>query len=264
MRYLEQCLADLKSVHARCPPLPSPHLGGLQQQHSVPHTYAGPTAHMLSPVNQRFTMEVPSRQTANQSSMTNEDSEMSDAGTTSPQSSLPPSIAPRPMHYPQHAPSVSPAIMPSAHASPALHASQQRGSYSSLYNFTSAAYPGSAYSSAHPSPAFVGQMTPTTVTTNAPSYGGAFRLSSPALPDAPVPRGFASINSQAMSPVTTQETRSGSLDTEDNEATAALLMLNTDRRSWSSTNAQGNDGGSGKAPGAKSGRGMSVRDLLSN
>jgi hypothetical protein len=46
---------------------------------------------------------------------------------------------------------------------------------------------------------------------------------------------------------------------EDHEATAALLMLNTDRRSWSGEakpKVQRTDAGS------NGGRGMSVRDLL--
>ena len=46
------------------------------------------------------------------------------------------------------------------------------------------------------------------------------------------------------------------LEKDDHEATAALLMLNTDRRSWSSNNGSGGGGGG-------AGRSMSVRDLLS-
>jgi len=45
---------------------------------------------------------------------------------------------------------------------------------------------------------------------------------------------------------------------DDREATAALLMLNTDRRAWA-----GAAGRTGKAAAGTGGRGMSVRDLLS-
>jgi hypothetical protein len=56
---------------------------------------------------------------------------------------------------------------------------------------------------------------------------------------------------------------------EDQEATAALLMLNTDRRSWAERGG-GNGGerktGEGRSveTGKSSGRGMSVKDLLSS
>lgn len=44
----------------------------------------------------------------------------------------------------------------------------------------------------------------------------------------------------------------------DQEATAALLMLNHDRRNWRGNGSNGSSGGEGD-----NGRGMSVRDLLS-
>ena len=45
------------------------------------------------------------------------------------------------------------------------------------------------------------------------------------------------------------------VERDDREATAALLMLNSDRRAWA--------GGAGRGRGGAGGRGMSVRDLLS-
>jgi len=93
-----------------------------------------------------------------------------------------------------------------------------------------------AYSSL-PSPVFEGQRG------NHPSHHGSFSLTSPIV--APM--------------------------IEDQEATAALLMLNTDRRSWGERGGAGGGGGGGGLDrrGSSTGvtsaaRGMSVRDLLTS
>ncbi|KLU84089.1 hypothetical protein MAPG_03134 [Magnaporthiopsis poae ATCC 64411] len=49
----------------------------------------------------------------------------------------------------------------------------------------------------------------------------------------------------------------------DHEATAALLMLNSDRRGAANSSVVAGGGGGGDAGAASTGRGMSVRDLLS-
>ncbi|QDS74396.1 hypothetical protein FKW77_005618 [Venturia effusa] len=113
-----------------------------------------------------------------------------------------------------HHPSVSPAILPSSHTSP-LMTTNHRPSYS--YH--------SANSSALPSPAFEPQTQAA-----GPRYS-TFSLTSPAL--GPQEGGPGSIKG---------------LEQGDQEATAALLMLNSDRRSWT---------------GPSGARGMSVKDLLS-
>ncbi|TID21511.1 HLH multi-domain protein [Venturia nashicola] len=113
-----------------------------------------------------------------------------------------------------HQPSISPAILPSSHTSP-LITTNHRSSYSYY----------SANSSAVTSPAFEPQAK-----AGGPNYS-TFSLTSPAL--APQDRASGSVKG---------------LEQVDQEATAALLMLNTDRRSWS---------------GPSGARGMSVKDLLS-
>lgn len=141
-----------------------------------------------------------------------EDEEMEEA--PSPHSVRPRgSIAASTTSY-SHQPSVSPAILPSARTSP-LITTNHRPSYSYY----------SANSSALPSPAFEPQTQ-----AGGPSYS-TFSLTSPAL--GPQDGGPGSVKG---------------MEQGDQEATAALLMLNTDRRSWS---------------GPSGGRGMSVKDLLS-
>ena len=116
-----------------------------------------------------------------------------------------------------HLDSISPAIIPSTNNSPCL-SSHQQPEHSGVNR--------SGFVFALPSPVFDAQ-TPTTIT-----ECSALSLASPMVEGAKL--------SGADTPMTE--------DKEDQEATAALLMLNTDRR-WS--------GPSGV-------RGMSVRDLLSS
>ncbi|KAF2667916.1 hypothetical protein BT63DRAFT_441459 [Microthyrium microscopicum] len=87
-----------------------------------------------------------------------------------------------------------------------------------------------------------------------PPTGAGSALSSPVF-TSHAHSGFAPLN--LTSPVIAPQS-------EDQEATAALLLLNTDRRSWSergSASSASASGGQGQAGG---GRSMSVRDLLTN
>lgn len=146
-----------------------------------------------------------------------------------------PTFTAQPSH--SHQPSVSPAILPE-------EARRRHDSYSSA----STDHRHYSYSSATTSPAFGPQ-----------SYGGyGHGLGAPSLP-------ASALTSPALAPL--REHRD-----LDQEATAALLMLNSDRRgsilgghpghgSDRSNSTASNPGGTQSAPGV--GRGMSVRDLLS-
>lgn len=200
MRYLEQCLSDLKSAHAHC--------GASTQPQLPPFSHLG-----------RHGDDTPTASNFRDDDVGEDsDEEMSEAATS------PHSIRPQSVH--SHQPSISPAILPSAHTSPELMSKPSKfGDYNrSAYQ----SHTHSARSSALPSPAFEPQ-------TQASGPGG-------------YSTNFAPLTSPALGPQ-----RDTGLEKDDHEATAALLMLNTDRRSWSSA-AGGNGSG---------GRSMSVRDLLS-
>jgi hypothetical protein len=188
MRYLEQCLTDLKSAHASC--------GASSSQMQLP-----PFSHVS-----RHGDSTPTAANFQDDS----DEEMSDA--ISPQSIRPQSVAARSVD--SHQPSISPAILPSAQASPEILSKTSKYGYGHH----------SARSSALPSPAVEPQ-----------THGLGQGYSS-----------FAPLTSPALKP---QAVNAKMMEKDDHEATAALLMLNTDRRSWS---------------GPTSGRSMSVKDLLSS
>lgn len=197
MRYLEQCLGDLKSAHSHCRPLDPTSYQQRQQAPFRATPYSdGPAAGSAIEEDEEE----------------NEDEETDEA--SSPHSMRPRgSIAASNTGH-SHQPSISPALLPSSHTSP-LMTVKHRPSYSYY----------SANSSALPSPAFEPQTQ-----AGGPSYA-PFSLTSPAL------------GPQEGGPGSVKELEQG-----DHEATAALLMLNTDRRNWS---------------GPKGARGMSVKDLLS-
>lgn len=91
----------------------------------------------------------------------------------------------------------------------------------------------------------------------APSFGNAFGLGSPALKplDSSAQLRHIAENATELSEKQRKATKSGRSEHDlDQEATAALLMLNHDRRSWSAAHESGN---------SRSGNGMSVKDLLS-
>ena len=198
MRYLEQCLADLKTAHANC--------GASATQPQLPS---------FSQID-RHGDSTPTAATFRGDADEESDEEMSDAPS-------PRSVRPRSGSSIQsHQLSVSPAILPSAQTSPEILAKPSKfGSYGSVYQ----SHPHSARSSALPSPAFEPQ-------TQASGPGG-------------YSTNFAPLTNPALRP------QAEVMEKDDHEATAALLMLNTDRRSWSSSGGNAN------------GRSMSVRDLLS-
>jgi hypothetical protein len=146
-----------------------------------------------------------------------------------------PAIYPSDRSVYSHSTTTSPAIMPrdhrngqySANPSPALHPSDP-------HHYALA--PSSVRSpSIHPSPSFSAQ-TPT-----ASHFSNPFHTGPPSTgPVAAQGSSHGSTHFALTSPALKPQT-----DREDQEATEALLMLNTDRRSWSGA------------------RGMSVKDLLS-
>jgi hypothetical protein len=202
MRYLEQCLSDLKSAHAQRPRAPS-------KSPTAGLTSNPPTTHPSTVATSR------------------------DVSTDPPDDHIMPDIQPTNQpHQRQNIPSISPALLASAgahstHTSP-LHRPE---SSSSIF----VPHPPSTFSTAMPSPSFERHGS----RVEHGGQSGSFALTSPAIPPMQ----------------------------EDQEATAALLMLNTDRRSWSekggTSSVTGAHGPEKTQTGSSSGRGMSVKDLLS-
>lgn len=226
MRYLEQCLSDLKTAHLSRRDSPASVVSALPP----PPIRRAPSddENDEEEQHQNEKMEdVVSSQYAECPSIT---SRYSFATTASP------AIEPSDRSVYSHSTTTSPAIKPhdvarySANPSPALLPSDP-------HHYTlagSSARPTVTSQTIHPSPIF-GAQTPfaahfTNPFHNAPPSAG------------PVPASgssHGSVHFQLISPVLLPQP-----DREDQEATAALLMLNTDRRSWSGA------------------RGMSVKDLL--
>lgn len=224
MRYLQQCVDDLKTRSSkRASPTPQ-----------------SPQNELPPPPAQNSIPEEEDDEGEDENEDEDEDEEMSDA--VSPKHTF--ATAPRNTNY--NFATTSPAIYPSdrsvysSTASPALRPGDQRNYPAAISpalqpsdprHYSLASSIRSTATSPQASPAFGGHTPCQTQFQNpfptAPSSknsisgpsGGTFALTSPAL------------GPQA--------------DREDHEATEALLMLNTDRRSW--------NGG---------GRGMSVKDLL--
>lgn len=149
-----------------------------------------------------------------------------------------PAIYPSDRSVYSHSTTTSPAIMPhdragqySANPSPALRPSDPHH-----YSLTSSSVRSAMASpSIHPSPAFSAQ-TPTATLFSNPFHTGPPSTGPVAAPGSSHSAAAFSLTSPALGP---------QADREDHEATEALLMLNTDRRSWTGA------------------RGMSVKDLLS-
>lgn len=199
MRYLEQCLKDLKAAHAQCD-----------------QTSASPSEAPQPLTNNPPRLDA----SATTNSHAVDDDLDSDSDQEMSEAASPHTLRPQQHHHHQtarssihssHHPSISPAILPSAFTSPAISANPREYSYHS------------SYSSAQPSPAFEPRSH-----SSRPSFS-AFHLTSPAL--GPQDR--------------SKDDEITELEKGDAEATAALLMLNTDRRKWSGPS-----------------RGMSVKDLL--
>jgi hypothetical protein len=220
MRYLEKCVADLKASHAQNP----------SNRKSRRHT----------PVDSRNTSPAP--QNANQdntpasSDDEDEDEDMSDAvsPTTIPKTLQPSPALTRPSG------TTSPAMYPSdrsityptysSHTSPAIQPSDPRH-----YSITSSIRSTATSPAIHPSPSILPSPAYSTHLPTFPSTStassGRFSLTSPAL--------------QPMEDVVRDGGKEVDREREDHEATAALLMLNSDRRSWN-------------------GKALGVKDLLSS
>lgn len=227
MRYLEQCVADLKVAN--------------QAQHDSPST----TSSDLAPPPLRRAMEE-----LDEGDEDDEDEEMHDL--VSPTAHVPTSTTKTTHHFATASPAIhpsdrgsvyshsnidSPAMLPQdrnyycAHPSPALQPSDPH-----RYSLASIASP-----SLNASPTFSAQVSQTP---SAGMFSNPFHNGPPGTGSLPAPgsaHGAAqfSLTSPALGP---------QADREDQIATEALMMLNSaDRRSW---------------PG-RGGRGMSVKDLLS-
>lgn len=126
------------------------------------------------------------------------------------------------------------------------------------YSISSAASSYSPYfHSNQASPAFGPQLTHVTT---APPFGNAFGLGSPALKPIDSASHLRHIAEGATAELSDKQrcSRIGRSEHElDQEATAALLMLNHDRRNWRAAQHE-------PEPARSSSTGMSVKDLLSN
>lgn len=228
MRYLEQCIGDLKNAHQSRRDSPS----SAVSEHPSPST--------------RY---VRGEDEAVEDDDDDDDAEMEDAVSPTYVDPTPsksqyqfanasPAIYPSDRSAYSHSTTTSPAIMPhdraghySANPSPALHPSDPH-----RYSLASSSIRSTLTSpSIQPSPAFSAQ-TPSATHFSNPFHTGPPSAGPIAAPGSAHSTAPFSLTSPALGP---------QADREDHEATEALLMLNTDRRSWASA------------------RGMSVKDLLS-
>ncbi|KAL1792216.1 hypothetical protein ACET3X_009967 [Alternaria dauci] len=227
MRYLEQCVSDLKTANSRrdspssatseLPPPPARRLRSddddASDQDEEMDDAVSPTYVALPPTESRYTFAQAS-----------------------------PAIYPSDRSAYTHSTTTSPALYPhdrtthttngqySANPSPALRPSDPHH-----YSLG----PGSTVTSPsiHPSPAFSAHTPSATHFSNPfQSHNGPPSTGPLAAPGSALGSLHFALTSPALKP---------QADREDQEATEALMMLNTDRRSWSGA------------------RGMSVRDLLS-
>jgi len=218
MRYLEQCISNLKTAHRRDSP-----------SSVVSETTPPPLRQMRE-----------DDEDEDEDNQEEEDEEMEDAvSPTYVDNAVPKST----YHFANassdrrsvcsHSTTTSPAILPhdhrghySANPSPALRPSDPHH-----YSLTSSSVRSTVTSpSIHPSPAFSAHTPSATLFSN-PFHNG--------------PPSTGPIAAPGSSHSTAPFSLGPPADREDHEATEALLMLNTDRRSWSGA------------------RGMSVKDLLS-
>ncbi|KAF2661319.1 hypothetical protein K491DRAFT_587461 [Lophiostoma macrostomum CBS 122681] len=223
MRYLENCVTDLKASHRSRRDSPNP---------TSPHRLQPPP-----PIDRSLRAEDEEEDEGDE----DEDEDMEDAispthivHTSSKQSYQFTSPTLHPSDRTVHSTTTSPNIYPSdvrhysATASPAIHPSDPHH-----YSLASSVRSTVTSPSVQASPAFGGQ-TPSQL-----QFQSSF-------PTAPSSKGSISGPSGGTNFALTSPALGPQPDREDHEATEALLMLNTDRRSWSE---------------AKK-RGMSVKDLL--
>jgi len=244
MKYLQQCLADLRAVHARCPPQPSPvspfksrdvDRGTLVEEEGEEDEDEDEDEDMID-ADEAAVLTPAQRQHQHQH-------KCQKGYSSSQHPSVSPAILPNNR--------MTPSLLPSTHASPAISSSQIRA-----VNYT---YTPTFGGSALPSPVYDSRPT-SSATMGGGGHHSSFKLTSPALRPQNQNQDGADNNGQSADRTPTEN--------DDHEATTALLMLNTDRRSWSGPSG-GNGSGQGSAGGGTTttrgdgGRGMSVRDLLS-
>ncbi|KAF2018956.1 hypothetical protein BU24DRAFT_418530 [Aaosphaeria arxii CBS 175.79] len=225
MRYLEQCVADLKESHRTRRDSPTP----VSPRMSQPP----PVLNRANDIEEEEEEE-------------DEDEDMGDAVSPTHVVNAPPKqtfqfAEMSPAIYPSdrsvHSTTTSPNLYPSdvrnysANASPAIHPSDPHH-----YSLASSIRSTVTSPSIQPSPAFTAQ-TPLQAPFQSPFQAAASSKGSISGPSS-VP---FTLTSPALGPQT---------EREDHEATEALLMLNTDRRSWAEMKENGK-------------RGISVNDLLS-
>lgn len=210
MRYLEQCVADLKAAN--------------QSRRGSP-----------SSISSDLPLPPSARPVFNDDNEDDNDDDNEDGGPKDDEmedvvSPTAPNPAPPSSHYQFASPAIYPsdrsAYNHSANPSPALLPSDPRH-----YSLASSVRSPSI----HPSPAFNAQ------TPSASHFSNPFYSGPPSTGPIPAPGSSHGLVPFAL----TSPALKPQADREDQEATEALLMLNTDRRSWSGA------------------RGMSVRELLS-
>lgn len=198
-----------------------------------------------------------------------EDEEMEDDNENTPQTSGAPTPATTAQEHPNSGVSLPSLAQMTSATSPAMFSDRRNYSISSASQASYSPY----FHSNQASPAFGPQLTHTQT---APLYSTAFGLGSPALKPIDstntlrqiaegagdlsdrqrraslVPAAAAQKSNGSNTPTSAGARRSE--QELDHEATAALLMLNSDRRSWRASQNSNTNSGTG---------GMSVRDLLS-
>jgi hypothetical protein len=199
MRYLEQCVGELKNAH-----------------NSRRDSPASTVSELGPPPARRMCDD-------DDEDEGDEDEDMEDA--------VSPTYVEHTVQKPTHAfTKASPALYPSdksaySHSTTTSPAIMPQSSDPHHYSLAASSTRSSMTSpSIHPSPAF---------SAHTPQFGNPFHSGPPGSSHSVAP---FTLSSPALKP---------QADREDHEATEALLMLNTDRRSWSGA------------------RGMSVKDLLS-
>jgi hypothetical protein len=226
MRYLEQCIADLKTAHHSRRDSPSSAISDISQP----------------PIRRICEDDVEDDDNGDE----DEDEEMGDAvSPTYVDNAVPKSVyqfantSPSPAIYPSdrsaysHSTTTSPAILPHdrSHYSANIQSSDPH-----RYTLTSTSIRSAIASPCiQPSPAFSAH-TPSATHFSNPFQSGPASTGPVAAPGSSHGTAPFSLTSPMLAP---------QADREDHEATEALLMLNTDRRSWNGA------------------RGMSVKDLLS-
>ena len=246
MRYLQQCVDDLKTAHRprRVSPTPTP---TSPQRERPPLAVQTDSIHDKEDEDDDVDVDADVDVDVDDEEDDREDEDMSDA--VSPKHAAP---SKPPAHY--HFATASPAIYPSDRSvystttSPALHPGDAQNYSAAMspalqpsdphhYSLSSSIRSTAASPLVQPSPAF-GAQTPSQAQFQNPFTNSASNRNSLS---GPMGGGFV-LSSPALAP---------QADREDHEATEALLMLNTDRRSWN-----------GSTSGQGGGRGMSVKDLL--